>query len=60
MRFLVVCLSISSVPTLCLKDPRIGNDRIHLELLLTVWMIRWNKFARVLATQRQEELSVNN
>ena len=52
MCFQVVCLSILSVPTLCLKDSQIGNETIHPELLL-VRMIYWNKVAWVLATQRQ-------
>ena len=43
MRFQLVCLSIPSVPTLCLKDPQTGNDTIYPELLLTVGMICWNK-----------------
>ena len=60
MRFLVVCLSILSVPTQSLKDPQIGNDTIHPELLPTVGVIRWNKVAWVLVTQWQEILSVNN
>ena len=40
MCFQVVCLSIFSVPTLCLKDPQIGNDTIHLKLLI-VGVVRW-------------------
>ena len=51
---------ILSVPTLCLKDSQTRNDAIHPELLLTVGVIRWNKIGWVLATQKQEELSVNN
>ena len=58
--FRIVHLSILSVPTLCMKDPPTRNDTIHPELLLMVGMIRWNKVAWVLATQKQEELSVNN
>ena len=46
--------------TQCLKDLQIGNDTIHSELLLTVGVIRWNKIAWMLATQRQEKLFVNN
>ena len=42
MRFQVVCLSIPSVPTLCLKNPEIANDKIHLELFLTVGVVRWS------------------
>ena len=57
MRFQVVCLSITSVPTLCLKY--IENDTIHPELL-NVGVIRGNKIVSVLATQKQEELSANN
>ena len=59
MRFQVVFLLIPTVPTLCLKGPRIENDTIHPELL-TFGVIRWNKVAFVLATQRQEELFVKN
>ena len=36
MRFQVTCLSIPTVPTLCLKDPQLGNDTIYPNLLLTV------------------------
>ena len=39
----VVCLSIPSVPTLCLKDPQMGDDTIHLEFLLTVRLFHWSK-----------------
>ena len=53
------CLSSLSVPVLYLKDHQIGNDTIYPELLQTVGVIRLNKVAWVLATQRQE-LSVNN
>ena len=60
MYFQIVCLSIVSVPMLCLKDPQIGNDTIHQQLLLTVGVIPWNKVAWVLATQKQEELSTIN
>ena len=58
--FRIVHLSILTVPTLCLKDPQTRSDPIHPELLLTVGVIPWNKVAWVLATQKQEELSVNN
>ena len=54
MHFQVVCLSVPLV-----KDPQIGNDSIHLELLM-IGVIHWNKVAWVLATQRREELSVNS
>ena len=37
------CLSIPSVPTLCLKDRQMGDDTIYLELLVTVERIVWNK-----------------
>ena len=40
MHFQVVCLLIPSGPSLCLKDPLIGNDTIHPELLLMVVVIR--------------------
>ena len=43
MRFRVVGLSIPTVPTLCLKEQLIGDDIINLELLLTVWVVRWRK-----------------
>ena len=43
-------LSILSVPTLRLKDTQSRNHTIHPELLLTVWVILWNKVAWVLAT----------
>ena len=59
MRLQIVWLSIPSVPTLCLKDPPIGNDTIHPDFL-TVGVIRWNKVNWVLATHKEEELSVNN
>ena len=58
--FRIVRLSILSVPALCLKDPQKRNDTIHPEILLTVGVIHWNKVIWVLATQKQEELSVNN
>ena len=58
--FRIVRLSILSVPTLCLKDSQTRNDTIHLEPLLTVGVIRCNKDAWVLATQKQEELSFND
>ena len=45
MRFQVVYLSIFFVPTLCLKDPLMGDDTIYLELL-TVEVICWNKLPR--------------
>ena len=59
MHFQIVCSSIFSVPTLCFKDPQIGNDTTLPELL-TVGVISLNEVAWVLTTQRQEELSVNN
>ena len=60
MCFEIVCLLIPSLPMLFLKDPLIRNHTIHPELLPMVGVIHWNKAAWVLATQRQEELSVNN
>ena len=60
MRFQIVCLSIVSMPTLCLKDPLIEKDIIHPELLLVVGVIRWNKVDWVLETQKQGELFINN
>ena len=52
----LVDLSSSSVPTLCLKDPRSRIDTLQLDLLLT---IRWNDS---LATQKNGEnpLLINN
>ena len=58
MLFQIVYLLILYVPTQFLKDPQVGNDTVHLELL-TVGEMRWNKVSWVLATQKQE-LSVNN
>ena len=65
MRFLVVCLSIHTVPTLCLKDPLIGNETIHPEIHPETIhpngrVIRWKNVACVLATERQQEHFVNN
>ena len=37
--FQVVCLSIPSVLTLCLKDPQLGNNSIHPELLTVDWYV---------------------
>ena len=39
----LVVLSTLSVPTLCLKDPPIGDDTIDVELLMPAGMVRWNK-----------------
>ena len=50
----------SSLCSLCLKDPQMENDIIHLKLLPTLGVIRWNKVVWMFASQRQEELSVNN
>ena len=44
MRFRVVCLSVPSVPTLCLKDLLLRNGAIHPELLI-VRMVRWSKLS---------------
>ena len=59
MRSRLVCLSTSSIPILCLKDPQIGDDNLSgtssdgrggsLE-----------EVAGVLATPRQKQISVNN
>ena len=35
-------LSISPVPTLCLKDPKMRNDTIHPEFHLTVEVVHWS------------------
>ena len=45
MRFRLVGLSTPSLPTSCLKDPRMGHDTIYLELF-TVGMVRWIKLPR--------------
>ena len=37
-----------------------GMTQFIQNLFLLSWVIRWNKIAWVMATQRQEELSVNN
>ena len=40
MHFLVVCLSVPSVPTLCLEDPQMDDDTVYMKLLLTVgWFV---------------------
>ena len=61
MRFQVVDLSTTSVPTLYLKDPQMGDDTNYPQLL-TVGVICWS----LLATQRQKKkkknvlLTINN
>ena len=62
MRSRVSCLSIPSVPTLCLKNTRIGNDTINPELLLPAGMIRWNKLPRYwqLKDKKNSPLTINN
>ena len=61
-RFRVVCLSIPSVPTLCLKNQHMGNDTIHLELLLSVEVVRWSKLSgcRQLKDKKNSPLTINN
>ena len=56
LHFQIVCLSILSVPTLCLKDPQTRNDIINLEILP---MVGVNKVAWVSAIQKQDELYIN-
>ena len=46
MHFQVVCLSIPSVPALCLKDPLMGDDIIYPVFLLEVEVIHWNKLPK--------------
>ena len=58
--FRIVCLSMLSMPTLCLKDPQTRNDSVFPEIFLMVGVIHGNKVRWVLATQKQEKLSVNN
>ena len=56
--FRVVCLSILSVSTLCLKDPQIWNDAIYPEILLTLGVVRWNKLQ--LKDKKNSLLTINN
>ena len=60
--FWVACLSIPSVPTLCLKDPQMGNDIFHPECLLTVGMVRWSKLSGCwqLKDKKNSLLIINN
>ena len=48
------------MPTLCLEETQKRNDTIYPELFLMVRGIHLNKIACVMASQKQEELSVNN
>ena len=62
MRFRVFGLSIPPVPTLCLKDPLMGDNTIYPEFLLTVEMIRWNKLPEFwqLKDKKNSPLKINN
>ena len=61
MRFQVFCLIILSVPELCLNDPQMGDDTIYPEYLLTVGVIRWNKWPRCWQLKtRKTLLRINN
>ena len=61
MRLRIVCLSIRSLPTLCLKDPQMVNDTIHPELL-TVRVVRWSKLpgSQQLKNKKNRLLTINN
>ena len=48
IRFRRVYLSISSGPIFFLKDPQMGNDTIHPELLLTFRVVHWSKTRKTL------------
>ena len=54
--FRLFALSSSSVPTLCLKDPRKKVDTIQPGLFLTVRLYEW---LDCLATQRIEKTRIN-
>ena len=62
MRFQVVCLSIPSVLTLCLKDRQMGDDIIYPELLLMVGVIHWNKLPKCgqLKDKKNSPLRIND
>ena len=53
MNFQIVCLSIFSVLTLCLKEPQIGYDTIHLGLFPTVGEIQ-------LKNKKNSPVTMNN
>ena len=59
IRFRVVCLSIPSVPTLCFKDPPIGDNTIHPTVLLAVGVIRGNKCWQ-LKDKKNSPSTINN
>ena len=62
IRFRIVGSSLSSEPMLSLKDPQMRNDTIHLELLLTVGVVRWSKlpWCRQLKDKKNSLLTINN
>ena len=62
MRFRVVGLSIPSVPSLCLKDPQMGNNTIHQELLMPVGLVCRNKLpaCRQFKDKKNFLLTINN
>ena len=62
MCFRVDCLSILSLPTLCLKDPQIGNGTIHQEFLQTFGVVRWSRLpgCRPLKYKKNSPLTSNN
>ena len=58
---LVPCLTFAFpgslfVPTLCLKDPQMGNNTIHSELL-TVGVVRWSKLP---GCKKNSPLTISN
>ena len=62
LRFRVVGSSTLSVPTLCLKNPLMGDDTIYLGLLQTVQVVRWSKLPRCwqLKDKKNSRLTINN
>ena len=62
MHFQIVCLSNLSVLMLCLKNSQIGNDTIHLELLLIVRVSVGTKLPECLQLKNKKHslLTINN
>ena len=56
--FRIVCLSVSSVPSLSLKVPQIGNDSIYPELLMVV-IAHWSQLSGC-HDNKNSPLTINN
>ena len=62
MRFRLAGLSPPSMPTLYLKDQRLGDNTIYPELLLKVGVVHWNKFPGcwLIKKKKNSPLIINN